>query len=263
VWKHPGQQSWTDCCRIKVQFYLYREQQTNLWRDLRDKSYVFVYFYLVIQLIFVVYKSAVNYTPTSLGCYTDSSVIRTLTGSSSDDSKMTPTSCSSSCRASGYKYAGLEYGRQVSLTLHYRESAHHQCYCGNTLDETRKTTSGCTVKCAGDSTSLCGGAYRLNVYQVADAPGTVPSSTSVKPSSTSVKPSSTSVKPSTTSVKPSTTSAKPSTSAVPSSTTAPVASASVVGVKTPPTNSNTKYVWAHHMVGNVSLLTFVSSNADQ
>lgn len=75
----------------------------------------FFYFYLVIQLIFPVYKSAVNYTPTSLGCYSDSSVTRTLTGSFTDDSKMTPTSCSNTCKASGYKYAGLEYGRQVSL----------------------------------------------------------------------------------------------------------------------------------------------------
>jgi hypothetical protein len=30
---------------------------------------------------------------------------------------MTPSSCVDSCKASGYKYAGLEYGRQVSLSL--------------------------------------------------------------------------------------------------------------------------------------------------
>jgi len=59
-----------------------------------------------------VYQSKVTY-PVSFGCYTDSSVTRTLAGSYSEDSKMTPDMCIDSCQAGGYKYAGLEYGRQV------------------------------------------------------------------------------------------------------------------------------------------------------
>ena len=125
-----------------------------------------------------------------------------------------------------------------------------QCYCGNTLDSSRATTSGCTSTCAGDSQSSCGGAYRLNIYQIASAPST---------------PTSTSARPSTTSIKPSTTSVKPSSSAAPSTSTssAPAASASVFGVKAPPSSSAKKYVWAHHMVGNVSTLTNCPNPADQ
>jgi glucan endo-1,3-alpha-glucosidase len=148
---------------------------------------------------------------------------------------MTPTSCINSCRANNFKYAGLQYGRQVShLTL---DRVDIQCYCGNSLYQNKKTSSGCTVPCGGDARSTCGGNYRLNIYQLSGVPVAEPETTTA---------------PSTTSARPSTTSAKPSTTAVPSSSSAPAPSASVYGVKAPPSSSNAKYVWAHHMVGNVS-----------
>ena len=96
--------------------------------------------------------------------------------------------------------------------------------------------------CFGGSSLTCGGNYRLNVYQLYS-----PSSTVTSTSTTSVKPSTTSVKPSTTSVKPSTTSVKPSAT----TSVAPVPSASQIGATGPPSASGTKWVWAHHMVGNV------------
>jgi glucan endo-1,3-alpha-glucosidase len=129
------------------------------------------------------------------------------------------------------------------------EAERDQCYCGNTLDSSRQTSSGCSVACPGDAKSTCGGSYRLNVYQLSGPP---PATTSVAPSTTSQKPSTT-VKPSTT-AKPSTTSVKPSTTSVKPSSSAPAPAASVYGVKYPPSDSKTKYVWAHHMVGNVSHL---------
>jgi glucan endo-1,3-alpha-glucosidase len=182
-----------------------------------------------------VYIAAAEYDPIPLGCYIDEANPRTLDGSYREDSKMTPTSCINSCRANNFKYAGLQYGRQVShLTL---DRVDIQCYCGNSLYQNKKTSSGCTVPCGGDARSTCGGNYRLNIYQLSGVPVAEPETTTA---------------PSTTSARPSTTSAKPSTTAVPSSSSAPAPSASVYGVKAPPSSSNAKYVWAHHMVGNVS-----------
>lgn len=59
------------------------------------------------------YIAADEYEPVNLGCYTDSAESRTLTGSYRESSSMTPTSCINTCRASGFKYAGLQYGKQV------------------------------------------------------------------------------------------------------------------------------------------------------
>jgi hypothetical protein len=62
----------------------------------------------------LVYQSATIDPPLALGCYTDSSDSRTLTGSARNDGKLTIDSCINSCRSTGYMYAGLEYGTQVS-----------------------------------------------------------------------------------------------------------------------------------------------------
>ncbi|KAG8989253.1 hypothetical protein FRB94_008042 [Tulasnella sp. JGI-2019a] len=89
-----------------------------------------------------------------VGCYTDSGTTRTLNGTYTTSSAMTNPLCESTCYAAGYTYAGTEYS--------------DECYCGNgltagTLDA---VDSDCNGPCAGDSTTKCGGTYRLSVYKV-------------------------------------------------------------------------------------------------
>lgn len=113
-----------------------------------------------------------------------------------------------------------------------------QCYCGDALYQNLRADSGCTVRCSGDSRSICGGNYRLTVYQLSGPPIDVPSpspSASSSASTSSTRPSS----------------SAPAPSAVPS--------AVQTGVSYPPSASGTKWVWAHHMVGNVRLVFHASS----
>ncbi|KAG9032682.1 hypothetical protein FRB95_001110 [Tulasnella sp. JGI-2019a] len=90
---------------------------------------------------------------TYLGCYSDAASPRTLTGSTTTESTMTNPSCVATCRSQGYTYAGTEYS--------------NECFCGNSLSGgTIMTDGSCNGPCAGDSSTLCGGTYRLSVYHV-------------------------------------------------------------------------------------------------
>lgn len=60
---------------------------------------------------------------------------------------MTPSVCATFCTNQGYEVSGTEYG--------------DECYCGHSLPSTWST--GCTMKCAGDSSQFCGGSNALNV----------------------------------------------------------------------------------------------------
>lgn len=40
-----------------------------------------------------------------------------------------------------------------------------ECYFGNTLAPTSTTTNGCDMTCSGDGTEICGGNYKMNVYE--------------------------------------------------------------------------------------------------
>lgn len=48
-----------------------------------------------------------------VGCYTDSTSVRTLRTDSYADDSMTEVSCINFCNGKGYPYAGVEYGRGV------------------------------------------------------------------------------------------------------------------------------------------------------
>ncbi|KAK4100770.1 WSC-domain-containing protein, partial [Parathielavia hyrcaniae] len=61
---------------------------------------------------------------------------------------MTTAKCAENCV--GYLYFGTEYGSE--------------CYCGNELPTHAATESDCAMTCSGDSSELCGGGDRLNVY---------------------------------------------------------------------------------------------------
>jgi glucan endo-1,3-alpha-glucosidase len=56
------------------------------------------------------------------------------------------------CQSKGFTYAGLQYGKQ--------------CYCSNSLQNANMVTSGCSTPCAGDKNIMCGGNYRMNIYQL-------------------------------------------------------------------------------------------------
>ncbi|KAG9055491.1 hypothetical protein FS842_002072 [Serendipita sp. 407] len=85
----------------------------------------------------------------SKGCYTDSVVNRALTVQSFKDS-MTVEMCIDACANAGHIVAGLEFGTE--------------CYCGDALPTT-PATDNCIMPCGGDSSHICGGPNRLNVYQ--------------------------------------------------------------------------------------------------
>ncbi|GIZ42477.1 hypothetical protein CKM354_000574700 [Cercospora kikuchii] len=98
----------------------------------------------------------------SLGCYTDSVGSRSLGSQQFIDAganAMTVAACTQACKSAGYSVAGLEYA--------------NQCFCDAKLqDSATPANDGCDMACAGNSTELCGGSNRLNVYQASAAPTT-------------------------------------------------------------------------------------------
>ncbi|KAH8672637.1 hypothetical protein BGZ60DRAFT_282514 [Tricladium varicosporioides] len=90
---------------------------------------------------------------TYLGCRTEGTSSRALTGAASYDYKsMTLEMCASSC--SGWKYFGVEYGGE--------------CYCGNGFSSGAvpppEGEQGCSFTCPGDKWELCGAGNRLTSY---------------------------------------------------------------------------------------------------
>src|SRR5689334_16242914 len=73
---------------------------------------------------------------------------------------MTPAACQEAC--GGYKYAGVEYSGE--------------CYCGDSLlNNHGPKTDGCTMTCNGDTTQICGGANRINIYEFGSVAPAAPS----------------------------------------------------------------------------------------
>ncbi len=84
------------------------------------------------------------------GCYTEATASRALTGTAYFDDLMTVEKCANAC--SGYKYFGVEYGRE--------------CYCGNDINDgsVEADLADCSFACPGDSSENCGAGNRLNLY---------------------------------------------------------------------------------------------------
>ena len=133
----------------------------------------------------------------ALGCHVDNPNTRALGGGSSNSNNLTVSSCIASCAAKGMPYAGVEYGTE--------------CWCSPASAVNLVPASdGCNVRCGGDLNTVCGGGYRINIFQN-DALIAASSSTS------SASPTSTSTRTSTTpSPSPSATSTVPAMSASPS-----------------------------------------------
>lgn len=92
-------------------------------------------------------------TLTDLGCYTEGSTGRALTGAFHWSSTLTIEGCASFCQSSGFTVAGAEYGSE--------------CYCGDLPLATGSVlaTGDCTMDCSGDATQKCGAGNRLSIYQ--------------------------------------------------------------------------------------------------
>ncbi|KAM0322521.1 hypothetical protein ACHAQA_009367 [Verticillium albo-atrum] len=83
---------------------------------------------------------------------------RTLSGALYADDLLTNELCVAFCRGRGFRFAGSEYRRE--------------CWCGNTLAETRvpgttvTSLAGCGLTCGGDLGQICGGGGWLSLYEV-------------------------------------------------------------------------------------------------
>lgn len=85
-----------------------------------------------------------------VGCFTDDVYARALSTFQASEDGMTVARCTSSCKATGYTLAGVEFGRE--------------CFCGNSVDNNATTTDeGCDMVCTGDNAEFCGGADRLDL----------------------------------------------------------------------------------------------------
>ncbi|KAG9017302.1 hypothetical protein FRB93_007415 [Tulasnella sp. JGI-2019a] len=96
----------------------------------------------------------------SYGCYVDANT-RILPLASTSSTSMTTAYCQSFCAAQNpsLSYFGTENG--------------NECWCGSSLPSSSAIANAgdCSTTCTGDSTSKCGGGWRLNVY------GPIPGST--------------------------------------------------------------------------------------
>lgn len=87
---------------------------------------------------------------TRLGCYTELVNARALDNGASADAKMTNEMCAARCKS--YAYFATQYASE--------------CYCGSQLspDSQKVADSQCSMPCAGDPYSYCGGSSRLELY---------------------------------------------------------------------------------------------------
>lgn len=103
-----------------------------------------------------VQTGGLNGTWTYQGCYNDNvNNTRTLPWQLRMPGTMTATTCLYQCAQFGYAAAGLEYGEE--------------CYCGDpgdlmTAGSTKQPESDCSIVCAGNASSICGGGARLSTY---------------------------------------------------------------------------------------------------
>lgn len=119
---------------------------------------------------------------TALGCHVDSGSSRALNGGATNPDKLTIPDCIASCSAKGMPYAGVEYGQE--------------CWCGSTANLV-PASDGCNSRCGGDSGTICGGSYRINIFKnEAQAGSGATSTSSSRTTSTATSTSSSSTSPS-------------------------------------------------------------------
>ncbi|KAK3373842.1 hypothetical protein B0T24DRAFT_529707 [Lasiosphaeria ovina] len=97
-----------------------------------------------------------------VGCQTEATSGRALTGPSFADNAMTLEACAASC--TGYTYFGTEYGRE--------------CYCGMSpaAGSVPAILGDCSMTCSGNPLEYCGAGNRLELYKLASAVSSTSSS---------------------------------------------------------------------------------------
>jgi hypothetical protein len=83
-----------------------------------------------------------------VGCYKDTNVFD-LDGFLERSRSNTPQRCIETCRAKGFKYAGVQYSES--------------CLCGNSYGK-YGAADNCNMKCTGDSSQICGGYSSNGIY---------------------------------------------------------------------------------------------------
>ncbi|KAK3994786.1 putative fungistatic metabolite [Cladorrhinum sp. PSN332] len=107
-----------------------------------------------------------------VGCQTEATVGRALSGNSYASNDMTLESCATFC--SGFTYFGTEYSAE--------------CFCGNSLNagSSPAPESDCNMLCAGNPLEYCGSGNRLELYKL---PGESSTSSSATGTGTSTQAS--------------------------------------------------------------------------
>jgi len=89
-----------------------------------------------------------------LGCFSDAFGDRDLP-QYFPSFTMHPAQCMSTCHSEGFKFAGLQDGKE--------------CWCGNNAPRHQKVAeSQCRKKCSGNELTYCGGSLRNSVYKAVD-----------------------------------------------------------------------------------------------
>ncbi|KAG7127574.1 WSC domain-containing protein like [Verticillium longisporum] len=90
-----------------------------------------------------------------VGCQTDNTGARALSGATTAGDDMTLDKCAAFCSA--FTYFGTEYGRE--------------CWCGNALDSLSSPApvEECNMRCAGNPLQFCGDGNRLELYRASAA----------------------------------------------------------------------------------------------
>lgn len=88
------------------------------------------------------------------GCITDGSS-RAMNQTWTSTSSMSITQCAGIAKAANRRYFGLQNGQE--------------CFVSDSL-AFQTTSTGCTVKCRGDQTAICGGSWAISLYSWNDKP---------------------------------------------------------------------------------------------
>ncbi|CAH1274250.1 FCGBP [Branchiostoma lanceolatum] len=93
------------------------------------------------------------------GCYVDNRN-RVFPHSPTTSNSMTTALCKAHCKRNGYAYAGTEFGKQ--------------CFCGTAADFAKCKTrpaKNCYKRCPGNGKEICGGVWRISVYEISGGGG--------------------------------------------------------------------------------------------
>ncbi|CAK5265078.1 unnamed protein product [Mycena citricolor] len=119
-------------------------------------------------------KSIPSYTwSLSQACVVDTSS-RLLQGFSTSSAGNTVASCQSMCANRSFSMAGVENG--------------NECYCGNSIaggTPASAPVSDCSVACAGNTGTKCGGGWRMQIYTASTSTSTATTTTATTSTSTS------------------------------------------------------------------------------